>query len=312
MKRLFAACVLALLTSSLGCTGDPDESQNRFPHWDAQLDAAVRDAFVGGAFPAAYRFECININKLGEPLPSGKPPFQAEVLNRLWLTDITDHKLNILIGIESLDDTGSKAQVYIGSGIGLDDASQCREPTTDGTRFEAPISIGENRYLADGADTVPACTLDATADHKSFGTVAVDVPSTDAIYIYAQNDKNVTFNCTADPELPDAVPLRFVSAVVSVTEDTGALAGELTACLTKADILTLCSCIGDCTAESVDDVLMTGGCAGCPRGAAPLTAQLAGLRGSPRCNDLAGGEAYELKATFHGRRLPGTPEVCGG
>jgi hypothetical protein len=312
MKRLFAATALALVTPTVGCTGDPDESTNLFAQWDAQRDAAVRDAFVGGAFPAAYRFECINIHKLGEPLDGGKLPFQATVLNRLWLTDITDHKLNILIGIDALEPDGSAAQVYIGSGVGLDDASQCREPTTDGTRFTAPIMLNSTRYKADGADTVPACTLDAAAGDQAFGTVAVDVPSTDAIYIYAQSEKQVTFNCTPDPELPNAVPLRYVSAVVTVTEDTGGLAGELTACLTKADIGTLCSCIGECTAESTEDVLTTGGCAGCPRGAAPLTAQLSGLRSSARCAELAGGDAYELKATFHARRLPGNPDVCGG
>jgi hypothetical protein len=158
----------------------------------------VRDAFVGGPFPAAWRFECIHIFKLGEPTPSGQPPFQATVLNRLWQTDVTDHRLNILIGIESFDPATSKAQVFIGSGIGVDDASQCREPTTDGTQFEAPLVLDTANHTAqhDPAQSAISCVIDAPAGTEAYGTVNVEVPSTDAIYIYAQNAKEIPFNCT--------------------------------------------------------------------------------------------------------------------
>jgi len=305
---LFGGCALA--AAATACTGNPDTSENLLPQWDAELDAAIRDAFVGGPFPAAWRFECININKLGEPTPSGAPPFQAAVLNRLWLSDIADHRLNILIGIDTLDEA-NQANVYIGSGIGLDDASQCREPTTDGTRFQAPVEREASRFSAADPAAAGACAVPAEASVKAFGTVDVAVPSTSAIYIYAQNDREVYYNCTPDPALPQAVPLRYVSAVVSVSEDTGAISGELTACLLKSDILTLCSCIGDCLASDPTDVIADGQCGGCPRGAAPLTAQLNGLIGSPGCTDKAGGEAFELKATFNARRLPASPEICG-
>lgn len=309
MMKPLALVAVALASA---CSGKPDDSENVFPQWDAQLDAEVRDAFVGGPFPAAWRFECIHIHKLGEPTPSGDAPFQATVLNRLWQTDISKHRLNILIGVDSVVPETNVASIFIASGVGVDDATQCREATTDGTRFEGPVVPGAGSFVAE-RNQMPATTCIATAPAGtvSYGTVSAAVPSTDAIYIYAQNDKEVTFNCTPDEALPQAVPLRFVSADVTITEDTGEIAGELTACLTKSDISTLCSCIGDCTAEDVNDVLTTGNCAGCPRGAAPLGAQLNGLRSSPACEAKAGGEAYELKASFFGRRLPASPEVCG-
>jgi hypothetical protein len=320
MKKSLATVAVTSLATCLAtclaaCTGDPDDSENLFPQWDAQRDAAVRDAFVGGPFPAAWRFECIHIFKLGEPTPSGMPPFQATVLNRLWQTDVTDHRLNILIGIDAFNPETKQAEVFIGSGVGIDDATQCREPTTDGTRFEAPISLDTANHVAqhDPAQSAISCVVDAPAGTEAYGTVNVEVPSTDAIYIYAQNAKEIPFNCTPDPALPQAVPLRYVSADVTLTKDTGEISGELTACLTKADISQLCSCIGDCLATDKNDVVAEGAfCAGCPRGAAPLTAQLNGLISSPACTAKTGGaEAYELKASFFARRLPGQPEVCG-
>ncbi len=315
---------------AFACSGNPDDAANTLPEWPAApADASgppssphdafhppasdAGDAGDGGPslFPGAFRFECIHIHKLGELTAAGQQPFQAGVLNRLWSSDIRDHRLNILIGIDSLG-ADNNAQVFIGSGIGIDDATQCREPTTDGTHFAAPIQKGKTQYVADPANAATSCTADPPAGSTAFGTLDVTVPSTDAIYIYAQNQKGVTFNCTPDPDLPQAVPLRQVRAVVTVADGGGDVAGELTACLTKADILTLCSCIGDCPATDTSDLQTEGTCGGCPKGAAPLTAQLAGLRATQDCVDRTGGEAYELKATFFAHRLPGQPDVCGG
>lgn len=326
MKWTFALAAACSLLSA--CKGDPDGSANELPpDWPDEIQDAgpepERDQFMltgdggegdGGInpFPAAWRFECIHIHKLGEFLPNGAAPYQAAVLNRLWQTDIKDHKLNILIGIEGLD-ANRKAEVYIGSGIGPDDANQCREPTTDGTRFTADIALGSATHVANREDTTATCMAEAPPGTPAYGTVDVQVPIDDQIYIYAQNSKQIPFNCTPEPELPNAVPLRYVSARVSITEDTGEIAGELTACLTKADISKLCSCIGDCyTAMSVDDLQTEGECAGCPKSATPLAGQLAGLITSPACEQHTGGaEAYELTASFFAHRLPSSPDVCG-
>ncbi len=323
-RARMVCCVMTLWASS-GCSGDPDESLNVLPDFRprpdlGQVDASGGTGGTGGSgggvdpgsmFPRGYRFECIHIDKLGENQPNGAPPIQAGLLNRLWVSDINKHRLNILIGIDSLDTASNIAQVYIGSGVGLDDATQCREPTTDGTRFDAELQPGVSTYVAAPPEDSSTCALPAAAGTASFGTVDVQVPSTGAIFIYAQDEKGVYFNCTPDPVLPNAVPLREVRAAVTLTPDTGRLAGELTACLLQSDISKLCSCIGQCAASSPDDLIPAEDeCGGCPKGGIALSKQLMGIISSPDCEARTGGAAYELKASFHAIALPSAPEVC--
>lgn len=313
---------LLALTLAAGCTGDPDTRPNVLPDFRPLPDQGRPDATGGGPgggavvppgpeFPQAYRFECIHIDKLGENQANGAPPIQAGVLNRLWVADINKHRLNILIGIDSVDTVTNQAQVFIGSGIGLDDASQCREPTTDGTRFPAALQPGTAVYATAPAADTTTCARPAAEGEAAYATVDVNVPSEGAIYIYAQDEKGVYFNCTPDEALPQAVPLRQVRARVTLTPSGDRIAGELTACLLESDIAQLCSCIGQCAATSLEDTIPADmECGGCPKGGIPLAKQLMGIISSPECEALTGGTAYELKATFNAVNLPGDPALC--
>ncbi|MSP73024.1 MAG: hypothetical protein EXR76_12840 [Myxococcales bacterium] len=306
---------LAAILCSTACVGHPDGSPNILPTLPeaGPVDLApVPDLGDGGLpslYPATYRFQCLHIHKLGEVAPDGTPPAQAGILNNLWQSDISRYRLNILIGIEAFDDVSNIARTFIASGVGLDDLLQCREPTTDSVRFDSPVEFGEPQFAPAPMGELTTCAIDG-AGTEALGTTRVVVPAESAVYIYAQDENNTTFNCTPDEALPQAVPLRHVRADATISSDTGRLTGELKACLTASDIANLCSCIGACAAIGPDDVQPSGSCGGCPKGAIPLGVQLAGLRSSPACEALVGGDAYELVASFNAQRLPGVPEVC--
>jgi hypothetical protein len=177
-------------------------------------------------------------------------------------------------------------------------------------RFPAQLETGDATLVPVTTAGHTECVADAPAGTAALGRLDVTVPGESPVYIYAQNEKGVYFNCTPDEALPNAVPLRQVRAQVSFDASAGRIAGRLTACLTQADIGSLCSCIGNCAARDLSDLTTDGPCTGCPRGAAPLTAQLAGLTPSPDCTQRNGGTAYELTAAFYADRLPDVPAVC--
>lgn len=309
-----------LLTALAACQGDPDETANVCPS-DRVVDAAPNvggrdagpDAIVGdGGFgpPAAYRFDCINIRRLGPPPSASRErPIQADTLNQKWREDIELFRLNIMV---VLDDPGANGEVpiRIGSGVGSGLADVCMEATTNRPPVPSDLAVGTSMYVATPQETAgePCTAEDAAA--AAYGTARFEIHGNDRVYIYAENNQGLPYNCTAD-ERPNAVPLREVHADLTLSPDGTRLAGRMVACLTKSDLETVCSCISPrCHTMEADDLQSGGVCDGCARSGTTLGALFGAVQESPECDPLVGEPAYQMVVGFSGKRLDGQPPVC--
>ena len=258
-------------------------------------------------FPTAYRFDCIDIQGLGD---AGGDAFQANVLEDTWGSDIENFKLNIVLEVLARDDAGGTAEMAIVSGVGPAAADLCAESSSASASidvtYDAALSALELVPGDDDLCSQPAS--DPTAD--AGGTYEMQLSPEDIVYIYAQDDDGTEFNCTPD-STPNAVPIRAIRAEVTANAAGDRLAGTLTGCLTRVEAAGLCSCLGSCAGEGPDDVETEGECAGCPRGGATLEDLLGGVNPSTRCTDLVGEEAFDLVIGFSARRLPEVPATCG-
>lgn len=255
---------------------------------------------VPGA-PAAYRFECVDIQMLGDADDS---VLQARLLEDTWASDIDDYKLNIIFEVASRDDAAMTAQVGIRSGIGSGAADMCAEATSQTELI--PIDFDPAATLWEPSAAEGECSAMAASGATSGGSYNMVLGSDVVVYIYAQDVDGTTFNCTADAS-PDAVPIRAVEAELTVSADGSAVAGTLTGCLLDSEATALCSCLGACNPEAPND-----DCAGCPTGSVPLKSLLQGIGTTKRCTDLTGVDAYDLTLGFSGLALPNIPMTCGG
>lgn len=252
--------------------------------------------------PVAYRFECVDIQALGD---ADGTVFQAGLLEDTWSSDIDDYKLNIIFEVVSRDAAASSGEVAIRSGIGMGADDQCAEPTSESEIIAVDYDPSLTLWQASAAEST--CSAPAEAGATSSGSYTMTLGPEVVVYIYAQDTNGITFNCTADDALPDAVPIRAVEAQLTTSPDGTQVAGQLTGCLLGTEAEALCSCLGECNPETINE-----NCGGCPDGSIPLRSLLQGINASPRCTDLLGADAFDLTIGFTANALPTVPTTCGG
>jgi hypothetical protein len=233
--------------------------------------------------------------------------FQARLLSNTWNDDIDDYRLSIMVTLVERDDSGGSATLRIASGVGPSADDLCAEPTSElgpvyGTYDPEVAAFGPNAsdcsaQLGGGAD-------------PAGGTYTLSLGTDEVAYVYAEEDDTTVLNCTADPAIPDAVPIRAVDTTFSASADGSSYYGLMSGCLLESEGLDLCSCLNDCEGDGPDDLQTDGDCQGCPTDGVPLTDLLQGINPSNRCSDVMGVPAYDVAMTFSGKVLPTNPETC--
>lgn len=310
------ALVLPLLT---GC-GDDDGTMNVLPTasasdggtngtagtTDTGMADVTADTTAGpeATFPATYRFDCIDIIEMGDGNGDGVPDgeaIQATLLENTWAADIDAFKLNVMLTVRERDEAAGTAVIAIGSGIGTGLDDQCVEPSTASMAQQAGFDAASAQWQPGGE----GCVEPATGDGFG-GTYTFELPPTDTIYIYAQDDDGTVFNCVPGGGAPNAVPLHAISATVTVDANDQVAGGQLTGCLVDSEAQALCSCLGECAGAANPE------CGGCPDGSTPLATLLGGVGPTDNCTSVMGETAYDLTVGFTTGRLPvDEPAQCG-
>ena len=251
------------------------------------------------AFPRTYRFDCVDIQIVGD---GDGEAFQAVVLENAWTADIRDTKLNILLTVVERDEEAGTARLQVTSGVGSSASDLCNEPGSVSEVFDAGYEPSVSSWT-DARDEM-LCSKDG-AGVSAAGTYELNLGPEQVVYVYAEDDDGTTFNCTPPDELPDAVPIRAVEARVTVDPDEQVGSGSLLGCLSVSEASGLCSCIGACIGEPHED------CGGCPDGSRPLSVLLEGINPSRRCTELLGEDAFDLQLGLVTEVLGYVPETCG-
>lgn len=267
----------------------------------SSADTSADSSGGGTTFPRAYRFECVEIQILGD---ADGDALQAQVLENTWNSDIDNYKLNIVFELVSRDDAAGAGTVGIRSGIGTGAADLCSEATSESEIVD--VAYDPDLTTWEPVETDEVCSGMAAPGTASGGTYTMTLPEDSVVYIYAQDTDGTTFNCTADTGLPDAVPVRAVEATLTASVDEQSVAGNLLGCLREDEAEALCSCLGMCSPE-----IMNENCGGCPNGSIPLRDLLGDINPSQRCTDLLGGNAYDIGLGFTASLLPSVPTTCG-
>lgn len=314
--------LLLLVSPSMGC-GDDGGTMNVLPTASASgsgsdggatagtTDTGMVDASADTtagpmtSFPATYRFDCIEVLEMGDSDDDGVPDggaFQATALENTWSADIDAFKLNVLLTVRERDDEAGSAVLAIGSGIGTGLDDQCLEPSTASGEQQAVFDAASAQWQPGGE----GCVEPAAGDGFG-GTYTFDLPASDTIYIYAEDDDGTVFNCVPGGAAPNAVPLHAITATVTVDADDRIAAGHLTGCLVDSEAQNLCSCLGSCMGAP------NPACGGCPDGSSPLASLLGGVGPTDNCTQIMGETAYDLTVGFTTSLLPvAEPSVCGG
>ena len=308
---------LALIVAA--CGGKEGDQPNVLPTSAGATDAGTTDgdggpggddgqpsdgASTGGAsdYPATYRFECVDIQILGDADGSA---FQAVLLESAWTADIGASKLNILMNMLSLDEAAGMAELQVSSGVGPSADSLCAQVDAVSPIFEATYEPGVVTWQSDVDPSAKTCAKDG-AGSDGLGTFTFSLGVDEIVYIYAEDDDGTTFNCDADQDAPDAVPVHAVQATVTMGPDREVVFGSLVGCLTVVEATGLCSCIGACLGEPHPD------CGNCPTGARPLASLLEGINPSERCTEIMGEPGLDIQLALTAERLGYVPETCGG
>lgn len=300
--------VLPTTGSPASGSGDATADSGSGPAPTTSADATADTTAGGGGpvLPATYRFDCIDVVRMGDSDADGEPDgeaIQALLLENTWSADIAAFKLNILLTVRSRDDAAGMAELLIGSGIGPSAADLCTEPTT--AADPRPATFDADEVAWQPTSEAGACAEAATSGAYG-GTYTFEVAATDTIYIYAQDTDGTVFNCVPGGGAPNAVPLHAITATVTVDESEQVAAGQLTGCLVDAEAQNLCSCLGQCTGSAHAD------CGGCPDGSVPLAQLLGGVGPTDRCTEIMGETAYDLTVGFTTQRLSvDEPMTCG-
>ena len=326
MARWITTLTPALLLPLLGCPSDDTTEENMLPSASQGMtdsptttatDSAtteptsttppMTDSGSGGELPATFRFDCIDIQMLGD---ADGTVFQAQLLEDTWAADIMNYKLNIMLEVVDRDDMGGTANLGIRSGVGPDAANLCSEATTQTDTIVVDYTPGESQWgpsMGEGE-----CSAAAAASEG--GTYDMTLDGDTVVHLYAENDDTVPFNCTQDAT-PDAVPIRAIEAQVSTNAGETALYGTLTGCILGSEAMSLCSCLNTCPNNMGPGDLWEEGesdeCVGCPTGSVPLSVLLGDIGTSERCTGLLGADAYDLLVGFTAERLPNVPATCG-
>ncbi len=255
---------------------------------------------AGSPFPQSYRFECVDIQIVGD---GDGEAFQAILLESAWTNDIMMTKLNILLTVLERDDEAGTAKLQISSGVGPSPGDLCSRPDTVSPEYDAVYVPGATDWQ-DARDEM-LCTKDG-AGSDGVGTYEFALGPEDVVYVYAEDDDGTTFNCVPGGASPDAVPIRAIEAKVTMGPGEQIGFGNLTGCLSVSEATGLCSCIGICFGDPDP------ACGDCPAGARPLATLLEGINPSPRCTDLLGEDAFDLQLGMVTDGLGYVPAVCGG
>ena len=155
-----------------------------------------------------------------------------------------------------------------------------------------------------------SCSVAATgAPSGEGGTLQLNFAPDEVVYIYAEDDNGVPFNCTSDTS-PDAVPLHAIEATFTLDESGQFAYGELTGCMVETEAEAICSCLNECTPLSEDQ--KSEQCLACNEDAIPLRTLLGNLMPTQRCSDIMGVTAYDMKVAFAAARMSDIPGSCGG
>lgn len=255
---------------------------------------------VQPVLPGVHRFECLDIVELGDSNGDMQPDgnaIQALLLQNTWASDIQAFRLNILVGVQSVDAAAGAAEMLVGSGIGPSAEDQCLESTSVSSMLEAGFDEAPAWQPMAAAG---ACAEPAMGDPAGFGgTYTLALGAADTIYVYAQEADGTVLNCVpaAGDDPPDAVPLHAVQATLTMDANAEIAAGELTGCLLASEAEELCSCLSNCSGSGHPD------CGGCPDGSVPLSALLGGVGPTESCTNLMGATAYDLRVRFTTRRI---------
>ena len=319
--------LVALLLGLAACTNPTDDTANRLPEAGPVTtgDATVRDVAVvpdgagaldgGGVptdlLPSFYRFECMEVRKLGSV---GADGFQAALLRSQWNTDIDAYKLNILIAIDTLDPAQGTGSIRVASGVGTGPDDQCLESQSTSEPYPVIFRPREQEYACvdtGGSDHEGACVEARQSASGVYGSLDFELAPEDLFYIYAEDHNHTPFNCTPDPAVADAVPLRAVTGTFTVSGDGEVLSGNILGCLTLEEGSRVCSCLNACHgATGPEDVRTEGDCAGCPKGSIALTTLLFGVEPTERCTQLMGEDAFDMDIAFCADRLGHLPVSC--
>ena len=293
---------LAALVALGSCAEDDDGGENVITAGndsggDDDDDDDDDDA-AGPTFPAAYRFGCIDIQIIGD---ADGTAVQASLLESTWTNDIALYKLNIILNVLERDEEAGTATLQVTSGVGTSDDDLCAEANTISDEHAATYTVGE--ALWGEASDGDLCS--ESTDSGGAGTYHFELPPEDVIYIYAEED-GTTLNCNPAGNAPDAIPIRAIEADVTVNADETTGYGSLTGCLTEAEAMGICSCLGSCVGDTQNP-----DCGDCPTGATPLRSLLTGIDPSDRCTDLMGETAFDLQIGMVTELLPQMPAACG-
>ena len=305
-SSFFLAAVTAAVLLAAGCAGDSGGSGNVLPTTSGgsgtagSTSAGSTTGVTGNQFPATFRFDCIDIQALGD---AGPDVLQAQLLENQWNQDIRDWKLNILVDVLDREDMGAATAFRVRSGVGTGPQDLCSEPTTTSPEFSGSYDASKAAY-GPHPDPVGAEACSQESTDAMGGTYELMTTTQDVVHIYAEDDDGTTFNCTAD-DSPDAVPIRNLQATFTQNEEGTVAWGNLTGCLLESEAEALCSCLGVCgTSEHP-------ACGGCPTGSVPLRDLLGDIGPSPSCTDALGAPAFVIQLGFTAQLLPSVPGTCG-
>ncbi|RMG95174.1 MAG: hypothetical protein D6705_14115 [Deltaproteobacteria bacterium] len=305
MRSLGSTLLCAALTLS-ACSGDSGDGGNVLPTTSGTsgstglASGGSTTGLVGNSFPATYRFECIDIQALGD---AGPEVLQAQLLENQWNQDIRDWKLNILVDVLDREDMGDATIFRVRSGIGTGPSDLCSEPNTVSGEFQGTYDATKAAY-GPHPDPVGAEACSEASTEVMGGSYELVTDTTDVVYIYAEDDDGTTFNCTPDAA-PDAVPIRNLQATFTQNEDGTTAWGNLTGCLLESEAEALCSCLGVCGDSEHPN------CGGCPTGSVPLRDLLGNIGPSQECTDALGAPAFVIQLGFTASLLPAVPGTCG-
>jgi hypothetical protein len=289
----------------LGCGWNYTPTDNVLPSPNAEGESStsgpvlpdIGDTDGAELYPATYRFDCIDIQRLGD---ADETVFQVATLQNTWAGDIANFKLNILIDLLTLDEAAGAGTVSVRSGVGMGWADQCSQNQTESNEFAVAYDGALTAWVP--SDVEGTCA--ATAQTGGAGTFELELGADDVVFIYAEDDDGTAFNCSLDDQRPDAIPIYGLSSTITASEDRTVIAGTLTGCMKRADADATCSCLSVCAGNQHPS------CPGCPGGAVPLGLLLGGINSTPHCSDLLGVEAFDVELQFTARRLAAVPTTC--
>lgn len=289
----------------MGCGWNYTPTDNVLPDPNAEAESSssgpqlpdLGDTDGAQLYPATYRFDCIDIQRLGD---ADDTVFQVATLQNTWAGDVANFKLNILIDLLTVDEASGSGTVSVRSGVGAGWADQCSQNQTESSEFPVGYESMVTTWVPSQVEGECA-TMGSTGGS---GTFNLELAGSDRVFIYAEDNDGTAFNCSLEAQAPDAIPIYGLSATITASDDHSLIAGTLTGCMGAADAQNICSCLSVCAGNQHPS------CPGCPGGAVPLGLLLGGINPTQHCSDLLGVDAFDIELEFTAQRLGGVPTSC--